>query len=314
MRLELTFEATVPLRPEGAPCCSNDLAPGPATAALGSIVRLSGRSKTECCSVQDPLPSSSSIRPRSPVQTGSALPRAVAPDSDSQNDHFPERRDPSPERRAGLEQPAGAPASLYLNFLGDSTPSYGSYSNIITPAYDQDGDPTTFSDGELAAIQKIWSYVAEDYAPFNINVTTVPPANMAHGVTEKVDIGGDGAWTGGKSGGLCYVNDFTVAGIPNIAFVFSQNLAGGNATVHRRRSFARVGARLWIEPSEPVFGHDPGPGVQHGPRRRHGPSHGQQLRRPAQPLVVRTVRCLVHDLPGRHGRHLPPDQWLRLPR
>ncbi len=122
----------------------------------------------------------------------------------------------------------GAPASLYLNFAGDSTPLYGNYRNIITPAFDQDGDPTTFSDAELAAIQKIWSYVAEDYAPFNINVTTVPPANMAHGVTEKVDIGGTGAWTGGESGGLCYVNDFTVASVPNIAFVFSQNLAGGN--------------------------------------------------------------------------------------
>jgi Fibronectin type III domain len=123
----------------------------------------------------------------------------------------------------------GAPASLYLNFVGDSTPSYGTYSNIITPAFDQDGDPTTFSDSELAAIQKAWSCVAEDYAPFNINVTTVPPANMAHGATEKVDIGGDGAWTGGRSGGLCYVNDFTMASVPNIAFVFSQNLAGGNA-------------------------------------------------------------------------------------
>ena len=122
----------------------------------------------------------------------------------------------------------GAPASLYLNFAGDSTPLYGNYRNIITPAFDQDGDPTTFSDAELAAIQKIWSYVAEDYAPFNINVTTVPPANMSHGVTEKVDIGGTGAWTGGQSGGLCYVNDFTAASVPNIAFVFSQNLAGGN--------------------------------------------------------------------------------------
>ena len=123
----------------------------------------------------------------------------------------------------------GAPATLYLNFTGDITPSYGTYHNIVTPAFDQDGDPTTFSDGELAAIQTVWSYVAEDYAPFNINVSTVPPANMAHGVTEKVDIGGDGAWTGSKAGGLCYVNDFTVASIPNIAFVFSKNLAGGNA-------------------------------------------------------------------------------------
>jgi hypothetical protein len=123
----------------------------------------------------------------------------------------------------------GAPASLYLDFTGDFTGSYGSYSNITTPAFDQDGDPTTFNDDELAAIQQVWSCVAEDYAPFNLNVTTVPPASMAHGVTEKVDIGGNGAWTGSQVGGLTYVNDFTQTGVPNIAFVFSQNLASGNA-------------------------------------------------------------------------------------
>ena len=51
----------------------------------------------------------------------------------------------------------GAPASLYLDFTGDFTSVYGSYKNITTPAYDQDGDPSTFSDGEIASIAKIWS-------------------------------------------------------------------------------------------------------------------------------------------------------------
>lgn len=122
----------------------------------------------------------------------------------------------------------GATVSLYLDFNGDNTPSYGSYSPGVTPAYDQDGDPTSFSAGELASIQSIWSYVAEDYAPFNINVTTVQPSSMAHGVTQKVVIGGDGAWTGGLAGGLSYINAFTSTGVPNISYVFSKNLAGGN--------------------------------------------------------------------------------------
>ena len=123
----------------------------------------------------------------------------------------------------------GTPASLYLDFTGDYESSYGGYKNISTPAFDQDGDTTTFSDGELAAIQKVWSYVAEDYAPFNLNVTTVPPINMAHGATEKVVIGGTGSWTGGTYGGYTYVGDFTQTAVPNIAYVFSANLAGGNA-------------------------------------------------------------------------------------
>src|SRR5262249_6432351 len=69
----------------------------------------------------------------------------------------------------------GAKASIYLDFVGDYVSSWGSYSNITTPAFDQDGNPTTFSDGELASITNIWGRVAEDYAPFNLNVTTVPP-------------------------------------------------------------------------------------------------------------------------------------------
>ena len=229
MRLEPTFEATTPICPEGAPVLLQRLSPRtgrrgprlyrPAVWTLEDRMLLS----------QAPRLSSSSTRPRSPLRRFSSTPGRLVQTANLGTITSPTGATHPLSAVPALSSLPGAPASLYLNFLGDSTPSYGEYSNIITPAYDQDGDPTTFSDAELAAIQKIWSCVAEDYAPFNINVTTVPPANMAHGVTEKVDIGGDGAWTGGKSGGLCYVNDFTVASVPNIAFVFSQNLAGGNA-------------------------------------------------------------------------------------
>src|SRR5262249_12911273 len=42
----------------------------------------------------------------------------------------------------------GAKCSIYLNFTGDFTAHWGSYSNINTPAYDIDGDPTTFTQTE----------------------------------------------------------------------------------------------------------------------------------------------------------------------
>jgi hypothetical protein len=122
----------------------------------------------------------------------------------------------------------GARVSLYLDFNGDVTASYGSYGNIVTPAYDQDGDPTSFSDGELASIRTAWSYVAEDYAPFNINVTTVQPVDMSHGATLKVVIGGNGAWSGSRSGGISYINAFTSAAVPSVSFVFSANLGEGD--------------------------------------------------------------------------------------
>jgi hypothetical protein len=120
-----------------------------------------------------------------------------------------------------------AKAALYLDFVGDHVSSWGSYSNITIPAFDQDGDPTTFSDGELTTITRIWEQVAEDFAPFNLNVTTVPQPSFANGVAERIDIGGDGAWTGGSYGGLSFVGGFTDSN-PNIGFVFSKNLGNGD--------------------------------------------------------------------------------------
>ena len=83
---------------------------------------------------------------------------------------------------------------------------WGSYTNITTPVYDSDGDVTTFSEVELAYIQAVWEVVAEDYAPFNINVTTVEPSVLAPGVpianankvAMRVAIGAQvGDWAGG---------------------------------------------------------------------------------------------------------------------
>lgn len=126
-----------------------------------------------------------------------------------------------------LNSLAGAAVSVYLDFDGHFEANWGSYSNITQPAFDQDGDPTTFSDGELATIQNIWQYVAEDYSPFNVNVTTVQPGSFANGVALRVSIGGDGSWIG-PYGGVAYVNSFTNS-ISNVVFVFPKNLANGYA-------------------------------------------------------------------------------------
>lgn len=62
-----------------------------------------------------------------------------------------------------------------------------------TPAYDIDGDLTTFSAQELSNIQQIWAAVAEAYSPFN--VTTVDPGNWPGGGQHqfRAVIGGNGA-------------------------------------------------------------------------------------------------------------------------
>jgi hypothetical protein len=120
----------------------------------------------------------------------------------------------------------GAPASLYLDFNGHFEAQWGSYSNIDTPPYDIDGNPTAFSATELSNIQQIWSYVAEDFAPFNLNVTTVLPPSFANGVALRVAIGGNSAWAGGTYGGIAYIDAFTNS-IVNTVYVFPANLGNG---------------------------------------------------------------------------------------
>jgi hypothetical protein len=131
----------------------------------------------------------------------------------------------------GLVVPAysslpGAPATIYLDFNGHFDSQWGSYSNVDTPAYDIDGDPSGFNATELNNIYLIWQHVAEDYAPFNVNVTTVSPPSFANGVAMRAAIGGNGSWTGGTYGGIGYINAFTNS-IVNTAYIFPKNLGNG---------------------------------------------------------------------------------------
>jgi PKD repeat protein len=67
---------------------------------------------------------------------------------------------------------------IYLDFNGHviSGAAWNSTDNggrdIVAPAWDMDGSPGTFSDVERTRIQQIWQRVAEDFAPFDVDVTT----------------------------------------------------------------------------------------------------------------------------------------------
>jgi len=127
-----------------------------------------------------------------------------------------------------LSSLVSAAATLYLDFNGHFDANWGGYANVTTPPFDQDGDTSTFSDGELQAIREIWSQVSEDFAPFQLNVSTVEPASFADGVSLRVVIGGDGAWSGGTYGGLAFIDNFTNS-ITNSVYVFPAHLSGGYA-------------------------------------------------------------------------------------
>jgi hypothetical protein len=52
-------------------------------------------------------------------------------------------------------------------------------SDIVTPPYDTDKSAATFSVSEQADIIAIWRAVAEDYAPFDVDITTEDPGPEA---------------------------------------------------------------------------------------------------------------------------------------
>ena len=130
-----------------------------------------------------------------------------------------------------LNSDPGAPATLYLDFHGEAAFSLGFTPVSATPAYDIDGDPTTFSSQELANIQEIWSRVSEIYSPFNINVTTVDPGNWGNGGQHQLRalIGGNGAWAGGGYAGVAQIGSYADSWLGDTVFSFAA-VMGGNPT------------------------------------------------------------------------------------
>ena len=77
-----------------------------------------------------------------------------------------------------LHSRSGAARTIYLNFKGAvlNNTAWNSGSTITALPFDLDGIPYSFSNVELERIQYIWQRVVEDYAPFDVDVTTEAPA------------------------------------------------------------------------------------------------------------------------------------------
>ena len=134
-----------------------------------------------------------------------------------------------------------APNILYLNFAGEDVvgsawnSSLGRASIPAVP-FSTDGDYSTFSDAEQSAIKRIWQRVAEDYAPFNIDVTTERPATfgtrVAHAlITRNTDANGNPN-PSSTAGGVAYVNVFGSSSFLTTrpAWVYYNNLGNGESS------------------------------------------------------------------------------------
>ncbi len=148
-----------------------------------------------------------------------------------------------PSQVFALNSLSSAQHTIYLDFDGHTTSGtywnyyYSGNQDFITPAYDFDGNSSSFSNAELERIYDIWQRVSEDFSPFNVNVTTQAPANLGDLSNSG---GGDSRWgirvvVGGSSddwfqrsaGGVAFLNSFTW-GSDTPAFVFEDQLANGN--------------------------------------------------------------------------------------
>jgi hypothetical protein len=75
----------------------------------------------------------------------------------------------------------GASKVIYLDFDGHVTSgtiwnsNFNGEEDIVSVPYNFEGSTGSFSDGELSRIQNIWARVAEDFAIYNIDVTTEDP-------------------------------------------------------------------------------------------------------------------------------------------
>ena len=123
-----------------------------------------------------------------------------------------------------LHSKPGSQHTIYLDFDGhdvSGTVWDDRYGLGSQPAWTLDADNTSFNATERAAVQSIWQRVAEDYAPFDVDVTTQEPAPAAITRSDAADqvFGTRALITPGKSaasalcgtggcGGLAYTGVF----------------------------------------------------------------------------------------------------------
>jgi hypothetical protein len=137
----------------------------------------------------------------------------------------------------------GAPNILYLNFSG-STVSGTAWNtslgraSIPAVAFSTDGDYATFNDAEQVAIKRVWQRMAEDYAPFNIDVTTEPPPTFTTRtaealITRTTDADGNLNPSAASAGGVAYVDCFANATYAKYrpAWIYFDNLSSSDAYI-----------------------------------------------------------------------------------
>lgn len=168
----------------------------------------------------------------------------------------------------------GSSKVIYLNFIG-GTISNTAWNNgtdmavLDTLPYMLDADKA-FSSTEQTMMSNIWRRIAEDYAPWQVDVTTERPAvftsTTLHAMITKHVTSTGAPMPASGAGGVAYVD---VYGNSSLAFyspalVYYDNLAGGNEGVVTEATAHEIGHNL-------ALSHD---GVSGGPSYYSGAGSG----------------------------------------
>jgi hypothetical protein len=134
--------------------------------------------------------------------------------------------------------------TIYLDFDGAtySGTRWKDGAEIVSPAYSIDADRTTFNDTERAQVYLAWRSVAEDYAPFDVNVTTQRPDPSALTRTSSTDqtygipvviTPTNSVGSGCGCGGISYVGVFGSVGATDYqpAWIFTNGSGTGGYNV-----------------------------------------------------------------------------------
>ncbi len=154
-----------------------------------------------------------------------------------------ERQDASPQFVATipssqaflLHSRPGASRIIYLDFTGHHSVNNKWGHDIVFPPFNFEGSSASFSENELQSIIAHWQHIAEDYAPFDVDVTTEePPLDRL-----IKSGGGDTQWGvrdvhtqatggfGGGIGGVAYLNSFN-DNQDNPVFTFNKGTINGS--------------------------------------------------------------------------------------
>jgi hypothetical protein len=128
--------------------------------------------------------------------------------------------------------------TIHIDFDGHITEdtfwntNYSLDQPIHSPAFDTDGNASSFSQNEIDMMYDVWQRVVEDFAPFDVNISLREPDDLEDLQRNYYDendkwgvravVGGRSDWLGGPAGGAAYWGSFNY-GNDTPVFIFPKN-------------------------------------------------------------------------------------------